>query len=208
MAPPVRPYSRDDFKITVIYALPIERDAVEALLDEDYEKDGFSDGKEAMDSNAYTTGRLGNQHIVLAYMLGMGMIRAAAVAANIRFSFKGIKVCIVVGICGGVPITANGVEIVLGDVIISTSVIQIDFGRQYPNEFIRKASMEDTLGRANPEIQAFVGKISSRRDGANTSCLGLDKGPRSPMGSWVQMSLDVYVRRKQRVYWTGGWSSL
>ena len=162
MTPPVRPYSRDGFEIAVICALPIERDAVEALLDEDYEKDGFSYGKEAMDSNAYTTGRLGTQHIVLTYMPGMGMIRAAAVAANIRFSFKGIKVCIVVGICGGVPTTANGVEIVLGDVIISTSVIQIDFGRQYPNEFIRKASPEDTIGRANPEVRSFVGKVSSR----------------------------------------------
>jgi hypothetical protein len=37
-------------------------------------------------------------------------------------------------------------SLVLGDVIISTSVIQIDFGRQYPNEFVRKASIEDTLG--------------------------------------------------------------
>jgi nucleoside phosphorylase len=162
MAPPIRPYSRSGFEIAIICALPIERDIVEALLDEDYEKDGLSYGKEAMDSNVYTTGRLGNQHIVLAYMPGMGMIRAAAAAANIRFSFKGIKVCIVMGICGGVPTTANGVEIVLGDVIISTSVIQIDFGRQYPNEFVRKASLEETLGRANPEIQSFVGKISGR----------------------------------------------
>jgi nucleoside phosphorylase len=163
MARPLRPYNRDGFEIAIICALPIERDAVEALLDEGYEDDGFSYGKEAMDSNAYTIGRLGNQHVVLAYMPGMGMIRAAAVAANIRFSFTGIKVCIVVGICGGVPTTANGVEIVLGDVIISTSIIQIDFGRQYPNKFVRKASVEDTLGRANPEIQSFVGQISGRR---------------------------------------------
>src|SRR2546423_3967194 len=113
-----------------------------------------------MDSNAYTTGRLGNQHVVLAYMPSMGMVGAAAVAANIRFSFKGIKVCIVAGICGGVPRTADGVEILLGDVIISTSVIQIDFGRQYPNKFIKKDEVEDTLGRVNPEIRAFVGRAS------------------------------------------------
>lgn len=160
MAAVARPYNRDGFEIAIICALSIERDAIEALLDEEYEKDGFSYGKEAMDSNAYTTGRLGNQHIVLAYMPGMGMIKAAAVASNIRFSFRGIKVCIVVGICGGVPTAANGVEITLGDVIISTSVVQIDFGRQYPNQFIRKASTEDTLGRANPDIQSFIGKLS------------------------------------------------
>ncbi|KAJ9652125.1 hypothetical protein H2198_008630 [Neophaeococcomyces mojaviensis] len=61
-------------------------------------------------------------------------------------------------ICGGVPINASGVEILLGDVIISTSVVQIDFGRQYPHKFIRKKEVEDILGRANPEIRALVGR--------------------------------------------------
>jgi nucleoside phosphorylase len=160
MARLLRPNSRDDFEIAIICALSIERNAVEALLDEEYETDGFSYGKAVGDSNAYTTGRLGNQHVVLAYMPGMGMISAAAVASNIRSSFERIKVGIVVGVCGGVPKTADGVEILLGDVIISTSVIQIDFGRQYPNKFIKKDGVEDTLGRANPEIQAYVGRAS------------------------------------------------
>jgi nucleoside phosphorylase len=160
MARPHRPSGRDGFEIAIICALPIERNAVEALLDEEYETDGFSYGKAAGDSNAYTTGRLGNQHVVLAYMPGMGMISAAAVAANILSSFERIKVGIVVGICGGVPTSTDGAEIVLGDVIISTSVIQIDFGRQHPNKFIRKKTVEDTLGRANPEIRAVVGKAS------------------------------------------------
>jgi nucleoside phosphorylase len=160
MARPRRPDSRDGFEIAIICALPIECNAVEALLDEEYETDGFSYGKAAGDSNAYTTGRLGNQHVVLAYMPGMGMISAAAVATNILSSFERIKVSIVVGICGGVPTSADGVEILLGDVIISTSVIQIDFGRQHPNKFVRKKAVEDTLGRANPEIRAVVGKAS------------------------------------------------
>ena len=156
----LRPSSRDDFEIAIICALSIERNAVEALLDEEYETDGFSYGKAAGDSNAYTIGRLGNQHVVLAYMPSIGMVSAAAVASNIRCSFGGIKVGIVVGVCGGVPRTADGVEILLGDVIVSTSVVQIDFGRQYPKKFIRKDRVEDTLGRANPEIQAFIGKAS------------------------------------------------
>ena len=158
MAQILRPHSRDGFEIAIICALPLERNAVEALLDEEYETDGFSYGKAPGDRNAYTTGRLGNQHVVLAYMPGMGTISAAAVAANLYSSFDGIKVGIVVGICGGVPTTTSG-EIVLGDVIISTSVIQIDFGRQYPNKFIRKKEVEDTLGRANPEIRSFIGRI-------------------------------------------------
>lgn len=158
MEHPLRPPSRDGFEIAIICALAIERNAVEALLDEEYETDGFSYGKAAGDPNAYTTGRLGNQHVVLAYMPGMGMISAAAVAAGLCSSFGRIKVGIVVGICGGVPTTRSGVEILLGDVIISTSVVQIDFGRQYPNKFVRKKEVEDILGRANPEVRALVGK--------------------------------------------------
>jgi nucleoside phosphorylase len=70
-------------------------------LDEEYETDRFSYGKAAGDRNAFTTGRLGNQHVVLAYMAGMGTISAAAVAPNLCPSFEGIKVGIV-GICGSV----------------------------------------------------------------------------------------------------------
>ena len=58
--------------------------------------------------------------MVLAYMPGIGTISEAAVATNLCSSFEGIKVGIVVGICGGVPTTVSGGEILLGDVIIST----------------------------------------------------------------------------------------
>ncbi|PCG92612.1 NB-ARC [Penicillium occitanis (nom. inval.)] len=156
----LRPESRDEFEIAIICALPVERNAIEALLEVDYEADGFSYKKAEGDPNTYTTGRLGNQHVVLAYMPGMGMVPAAAVTSNLRSSFKNIKVGIVVGVCGGATKTTAGEEILLGDVIISTSVIQIDFGRQYPHRFIKKKETEDTLGRAGPELRAFIGKMS------------------------------------------------
>jgi nucleoside phosphorylase len=160
MASLPRPKSRDEFEIAIICALGVERDAVEALFDEDYETDGFSYGKAAGDRNAYMIGKLGNQHVVLAYMPGMGSNSAAAVAANIPSSFRGIKIGLIVGVCGGAPTTRDGTEILLGDVIISTSVVQVDFGRQYPNKFVRKNNVDDTLGRARPEIRAFLGKLS------------------------------------------------
>ncbi|KAF3918629.1 hypothetical protein AA313_de0204199 [Arthrobotrys entomopaga] len=163
MAQPSRPLNREDFEIAIICALQIERDAVEALLDEDYETEGFSYGKAPGDCNAYTIGRIGNHHVVLAYMPGMGKASAAAVASNIRTSFEGIKINIVAGVCGGAPRTADGTEIFLGDVIIGETVIQVDFGRQYPDRFQRKDTIEGNLGRANPEIRAFLGKASGLR---------------------------------------------
>jgi nucleoside phosphorylase len=42
---------------------------------------------------------------------------------------------LVVGVSGGVPRDENtNAEILLGDVIISTGVIQFDFGRQLPDQ--------------------------------------------------------------------------
>ena len=59
-----RPRHRQDFEIALICALRVERDAVEALLDEKYEIAGFSYGKASGDPNAYATERVGNHHVV------------------------------------------------------------------------------------------------------------------------------------------------
>ncbi|KAH8807767.1 nucleoside phosphorylase domain-containing protein [Xylogone sp. PMI_703] len=156
-----RPLHRKDFEIAVICALPIERDAIEALLDKEYEIDGFSYGKASGDLNAYTTGRIGNHSVVLAYLPGIGKASSAAVASGVRISFEGIKLGIVVGICGGAPKTVDGTqtEILLGDIIVSEAVIQTDFGRQYPNKFVRKDTFEESFSRANPEIRSFLRRL-------------------------------------------------
>lgn len=80
----------------------MEFDAVEALFDEYYEDD-FSYGKAPGDPNAYTVGRIMNHNVVLAFMPGMGKANSASLAASFRTSFTGIRIGIVVGICGGVP---------------------------------------------------------------------------------------------------------
>ena len=50
-------------------------------------------------------------------MPGMGKGDAANVASGVRSSFEGIKLALVVGICGGVPNgTDDEKEILLGDV--------------------------------------------------------------------------------------------
>ena len=105
-----RPRSRDEFEIAIICALRIESDAVEALFDEFWEEDDTY-GKAPGDSNAYTTGRIGAHDVVLAFMPGMGKGAAAGVAASFRSSFPHIKLGLVVGICGGVPISIDQVPL-------------------------------------------------------------------------------------------------
>jgi nucleoside phosphorylase len=48
-------------------------------------------------------------------------------------SFESVKLVLVVGICGGVPLKSNKEEILLGDVVVSNTVIQYNFGRRFPD---------------------------------------------------------------------------
>ncbi|EHK43342.1 hypothetical protein TRIATDRAFT_33697 [Trichoderma atroviride IMI 206040] len=155
-----RPSGRDDFEIALICALQIESDAVEALFDGYYEED-YSYGKAVGDPNAYTTGRMAGHNVVLAFMPGMGKVNSANVAAGFRMSFPNIKLGLVVGICGGVPGGEDGEnEVLLGDVIISTALIQYDFGRQYDNRVVRRDTLQDNLSRPNAQIRSFITKYS------------------------------------------------
>jgi nucleoside phosphorylase len=158
-----RPGDRNAFHIAIICALPIESDAVEALFDEFWEEDEQY-GKAPGDPNSYTLGRIGQHNVVLAYMPGMGKGASASLAASFRSSFPRIILGLVVGICGGVPHGAShGDEILLGDVIVSTGVVQFDFGRQFSDGVVRKDTLQDNLGRPNPEIRAFLNKMQGWR---------------------------------------------
>jgi nucleoside phosphorylase len=157
-----RPRNRDDFKIAIICALTLEADAVMEVFDDfwdDDENDGY--GKAPGDPNAYTTGVIGKHNVVLAHMPGIGKVDAATVAGGLRSSFPCIGLALVVGICGAVPSYSHDRKIHLGDIIISRSLIQYDFGRRYPKLFERKDTLEDNLGRAPTEIRAILNQLET-----------------------------------------------
>jgi nucleoside phosphorylase len=157
------PKIRDEFEIAIICALTLEADAVEALFDETYDKFGKFYGRQFGDQNTYITGRIGPHNIVLCHLPGMGIGSAAGAAANLRVSYNRIQLALVVGICGAVPFPSSNTEIVLGDIIVSDSVIQYDFSRQYPNGFRRKSDVKETLGRPSQEIRAFLAGLRGRK---------------------------------------------
>lgn len=156
------PSNRDGFKIAIICALPLEAEYVQSVFDKCWDHEGKQYGKALGDKNAYTTGLIGKHNVVLAHMPNMGGNSASAVAANIVTSFPAIQLGLVVGICGAVPFSTAGEDIILGDIIISTAVMQYDFGRQYRDGFDRKKEVEDSLGRANREIRAVIAKLKTR----------------------------------------------
>ncbi|KAJ4051114.1 hypothetical protein NW760_001098 [Fusarium oxysporum] len=119
------------------------------------------------DPNSYSTGRIGHHHVVLAYMPEAGKANGAAVATNYRVSFPLVKLAIVVGIYGVIPFTPGPRdahhEIILGDFIVSQSVVQYDWGRQYPGSFEYKDTNEEALGRLNVEIRSLLSKLNGLR---------------------------------------------
>ncbi|KAL4789834.1 hypothetical protein BDV19DRAFT_396648 [Aspergillus venezuelensis] len=159
----MRPATRNDFAVAIICALPLEADAVELLFDETYDRLGRHYSKHPSDRNAYINGRIGKHNVILCYMPGMGKGSAASVAAGLRFSYTGIKLALVVGICGGVPSPPAHSDIFLGDVVISNAVIEYDFRRQYPGGFQRKTDVKDTVGRPDQEIRILLNALSASK---------------------------------------------
>ncbi|KAJ5335181.1 Pfs NB-ARC and TPR domain protein [Penicillium brevicompactum] len=158
----MRPRDRSGFGVAIICALTLEGDAVEALFDETYDR-GEVYGKHLHDTNSYTNGRIGQHNVVLCYMPEIGSTPTANVVSSLRFSYTGVYVALVVGICGGAPFSSNGQDIFLGDVLISDTVIQYDFGRQYPGGFERKTGVKHTLGRPTQEIRSLLASLEARR---------------------------------------------
>lgn len=156
------PRSRNDFKVAILCALPLEADAVEALFDRRWDDDGDRFGRALGDPNAYSTGLIGAHNVVLVHMPGMGKSHGAAVAAHCRSSFPAISLALVVGICGAAPSTPEGRQIYLGDVVISSGLVQHDFGRQGMDGFVRKETVLDNLGRPNLQIRSLMSKLQSR----------------------------------------------
>ncbi|PYI09862.1 hypothetical protein BO78DRAFT_362418 [Aspergillus sclerotiicarbonarius CBS 121057] len=158
------PRDRHGFQIAIICALPREADAVIALFDHHWEDTEEVYSKAPGDSNAYTIGVIAAHNVVVAHMPQMGKVSAAGVAMGLRATFPGIQLALVVGVCGGVPSNPHQqTEIFLGDVIISQSVVEYDFGRQHPMGFQPKHAEEGGAGGGIPPlaIQSVLRKLET-----------------------------------------------
>ncbi|KAI9896032.1 hypothetical protein N3K66_009101 [Trichothecium roseum] len=150
-----QPSDRRSFRTAIICALPREADAVALLFDQYWDEECDPYGRADGDTNTYITGRIGGHNVVLAILPNMGTNSAAAATASLRSSYTDLKLAILVGICGGIPHIANS-DAFLGDVIVSRTIVQYDYGRQYPGHFAVKNNVEDSLGRANKDIRSLL----------------------------------------------------
>ncbi|KAK4202390.1 hypothetical protein QBC40DRAFT_321990 [Triangularia verruculosa] len=87
------------------------------------------------DGNTYVLGRMGVHDVVLVLLRAMGKVNAAFTMSSLRASYRNLRIVLLVTICGGVPKTIgssraqDGENMFLGDVAISTSMIEYDLGR-------------------------------------------------------------------------------
>ncbi|KAF2186082.1 Pfs domain protein [Zopfia rhizophila CBS 207.26] len=150
---------REDYTVGWICALPVELAAAQEMLDEQHEVLERDDD----DENLYSLGSVAGHNVVIVCLPAgrIGNNPAAAVATQMRATFKGIRFGLMVGIGGGVPSLERDIR--LGDVAVSQphqtfgGVVQYDVGKTTPNRFERTGSHNSPpqiLLSAISEVQA------------------------------------------------------
>ncbi|CAI7592328.1 unnamed protein product [Penicillium pancosmium] len=112
--------SPESYTIAWVAALPIERAAAEAMLDEEHAAPtGFT--RHQTDTNVYTWGRVGEHNIVIAALASgvYGTTSAATTASSLLASLPSIRIGLLVGIGGGVARPDQDQDIRLGDIVVS-----------------------------------------------------------------------------------------
>ncbi|RJE24220.1 NACHT domain protein [Aspergillus sclerotialis] len=123
----------NSYTVGWICALPVERVAAEAFLDETH------DGPESMsaqDNSIYTLGRIGRHNVVINVLPDgeYGVSSATNAARDMVHTFPNLRIGLMVGIGGGVPSAHHDIR--LGDVVVSATcdgaggVVQYDFGKR------------------------------------------------------------------------------
>ncbi|KAH6962020.1 hypothetical protein BKA56DRAFT_560745 [Ilyonectria sp. MPI-CAGE-AT-0026] len=155
-----RPATREGFRIAIFCALAIEADGVYAMFDAYWDDDDpLPFGKAFGDPNSYRTGAIGHHNVVLVLPGGMGKENPAEIAAGCQMSFPSIKLALVVGLCSAVPFGPNGEEIILGDVIISSGLVQYDPGRQVADSLMHTMAKLQFLEEKILKMRQLLAKL-------------------------------------------------
>jgi nucleoside phosphorylase len=136
---PRRRLRREEYTVGWVCALSTELAAAQEMLDEEHD----DAERDEHDNNLYSLGRIGEHNVVIVCLPAgsTGNNHAAAVATQMRSTFRSMQFSLMVGIGGGVPSPETDVR--LGDVVVSQpyqgygGVIQHDFGKATPSGFQR-----------------------------------------------------------------------
>ncbi|UQC85448.1 pfs domain-containing protein [Colletotrichum lupini] len=137
------------YTIGWIAALNKELTAALAMLDERH-KQPKNFAQNQRDTNNYSWGRIGAHYVVIASLAegSYGLVSAATTAMSMVHSLPHIRFGLMVGIGAGIPRLEDGIDIRLGDVVVSRpvdgspGVVQYDLGKVEANgEFQRVGAL-------------------------------------------------------------------
>ena len=156
-----------DYTIGWVCALPKERTAAKAMLDEEHADLGVP----LMDPNSYTLGSMSGHNVVIACLpAGQTGTESAAVTATwMASTFPNIRCGLMVGIGGGIP-THDAHDVRLGDVVVSTpdgtspAVIQWDRGRAHPGGRVERTGF---LNNPPPPLLRAIARMKSEMKSEN-----------------------------------------
>jgi len=151
---------RNEYTVGWVCALPIEFAAAQEMLDEEHAD--LLHEPDDNDENTYALGSIGGHNVAIGCLPAgrIGNNPAAAVAMQMRATFKGLRFSLMVGVGGGVP--SAEADIRLGDVVVSqpdktfNGVVQYDFGKTTPSGFGR-------TGALNAPPQTLLGAVAKVR---------------------------------------------
>ncbi|KXH46440.1 pfs domain-containing protein [Colletotrichum nymphaeae SA-01] len=137
------------YTIGWIAALDKELTAALAMLDERHQQpENFIQSQR--DTNSYSWGRIGAHNVIIASLAegSYGLVPSATTANSMILSLPHIRFGLMVGIGAGIPRLEDGIDIRLGDVVVSrptdgsSGVMQYDLGKLKGNgEFQRVGSL-------------------------------------------------------------------
>ncbi|EXF74490.1 pfs domain-containing protein [Colletotrichum fioriniae PJ7] len=137
------------YTIGWIAALDKELTAALAMLDERHQQpENFIQNQR--DTNSYSWGCIGAHNVIIASLAegSYGLVSAATTATSMILSLPHIRFGLMVGIGAGIPRLEDGVDIRLGDVVVSqpidgsSGVVQYDLGKlKAHGEFQRVGSL-------------------------------------------------------------------
>ncbi|KAI2611823.1 nucleoside phosphorylase domain-containing protein [Hypoxylon sp. NC1633] len=150
--------SHSQYTVGWICALPKEQTAATIMLDEIHP----DLDKPPHDDNTYTLGSIGKHNVVIACLpKGIyGNVSATTAANHMINTFPSVKVGLMVGIGGGIPLSVK-----LGDVVVSIpvrqypGVVQWDFGRAENGGKFNRTGQLDKPPRA---LLTAVGKLETK----------------------------------------------
>ncbi|OJI83609.1 hypothetical protein ASPTUDRAFT_55637 [Aspergillus tubingensis CBS 134.48] len=125
-----------DYTVGIFCPLEVEICAIHYMLDEVHKQTQSR-------TTRYVLGNLSGHSVVIATMpyTFRGKISTATAVSQLKQDFPNISHLLLVGIGGGIP--TQGVDVRLGDVVISTptgtnpGVVQYDLGTAYQDRFVR-----------------------------------------------------------------------